>query len=461
VTEEDRETPINEESYKDHPLYPAAMRVLDRGDAADAAAKLRELVKLYPDEPTLQDVLVRTELQASLGDTKPAPIVRGTPTPVLRRIVLVLLVATVCLVVLAGFAAAYDRFVSPIKANRQQELHIQSLRQAGQARMDAGDWSGAREAFAELLTVVPGDPDAQAAIALSEQQEALDKQYVDAVAALQQGNVETALTLFRQIETQNPGYRDVRQRLESAQELQNLEALWQQSEAAIQAGNWDLTIDILTQIRAQNPEFRRDQVEEQLYQVYARVARDLIARADGSVDDLRQAVAYLDKALTIRPGDQSLVEERRLTIGFVAGADAFAQEHWAEAVARWEEVYEAQPGYQNGILPGYLDQAYPKAATELLARANGSVNQLTLASRYLDRALATRPGDQGLINERQLVNDFLAGSEAFSEENWDLAIGRWATVYAARPDYQGGALRERLAEACNKSESPDPSVCPP
>ncbi len=190
------------------------------------------------------------------------------------------------------------------------------------------------------------------------------------------------------------------------------------------------------------------------------MADELILGAEGSVDVLRQAVAHQDEALKILV-DQELVRERSLTIGFVVGADAFAREQWAEAVAQWEEVYDAAPGYQNGILPGYLDQAYPGAAAELIARANGSISQLTLASRYLDRALSTRPGDQTLLKERQLVNDFLAGSDAYAEGNWDLAIIRWGAAYAAHPDYQGGVLREHLTEACNKSESPDTSICPP
>lgn len=461
MTEEDREKPINEESYKDHPLYLAAMRVLDRGDAEDAAAKLRELAKIYPDEPHLQDVLVRTELQASLGDSQPAPTVHRTPAPALGRVVLILLVVTICIIALAGFAAAYNHFVVKPSLIRDEEQRIVSLHEEVQALLAAGDWLQAREAAAELLTSVPGEPTAQAAIALAEQKEALDRQYVDAVAALQEGDIETALVLLRQIEAQEPGYLDVRQRIEDAEKLENLDALWRQSEAAIQAGDWNSTITLLTQIRAQNPDFRRVQVEEQLYQVYAQVARELIAGADGSVETLRQAVAYLDEALTIRPADQSLIQERRLTIGFVGGADAFAQEQWAEAVAQWEEVYEAQPGYQNGILPSYLDQAYPNAATELIARASGSISQLTLASRYLDRALATRPGDQRLIDERQLVNDFLAGADAYDEGNWDVAIARWGTAYKIRPDYQGGVLRENLTEACEKSESPDANICPP
>jgi tetratricopeptide (TPR) repeat protein len=376
-------------------------------------------------------------------------------------VVLTLLVITVCMVALAGFSAAYHQFVYIPGLAREQEQTIESLRRVGQTRMAAGDWSGARETWTAVLTELGSDSEAETAIAFIDQQEALDQQYVDAVAAQQQGDIETALAIYRQIEAQNPGYRDVRQRIERLEELQNLEALWQQSEAAIQAGDWERTIDLLTQIRAQDPSFRGDQVEQQLYQVYAQRARELIAQANGSVDILGQAVTNLDEALALRPTDQNLIEERRLTVGFLAGADAFAQEHWAKAVAHWEEVYAAQPGYQDWILTGYLDQAYPKAAIELLAGANGNVSQLTRASRYLDLALASRPGDQNLLDERQLVNDFLAGSEAYAQANWDLAIVRWGTIYAVRPGYQGGALRERLLEACQQSESPDETICPP
>ncbi len=127
MTEEDRETPIDEESYEDHPLYLAAMRVLDRGDAEDAAAKLRELAKLYPDERRLQDVLVRTELQASLGGSQPAPTVHRTPAPALGRVVLILLVVTICIIALAGFAAAYSQFVAMPGEIRQQEQEIDSF----------------------------------------------------------------------------------------------------------------------------------------------------------------------------------------------------------------------------------------------------------------------------------------------------------------------------------------------
>jgi tetratricopeptide (TPR) repeat protein len=461
VTEEDRVTPINEESYEDHPLYLAAMRVLDYGDAADAAAKLRELVKEYPDEQRLRDVLVRTELRASLGDSKPAPVVRRAPAPALGRVVLALLVVTICMIALAGFAAAYRQFVIIPNLDRQQDQKIESLREEVQARMAAGDWSGARETLAALLTEVRGDSEAEAALALIDQLEALDQQYVDAVAAQQQGDTATALTIFRQIEAQSPGYRDVRQRIESLEELENLEALWQQSEGLIGAGDWNGAINLLTQIRAKDPSFRGDQVKERLYQVYAQVARELIAGANGSVDTLRQAVVNLNKALALDPGDRNLVQERDLTEDFVDGADAFAQEHWAEAVALWEDVYTAQPGFQNGILPGYLNQAYPQAATELLARAKGNVSQLTLASRYLDRAVAARPGDQTLVDERQLVNDYLAGSEAYAQSNWDAAIVRWGAVYTVRPGYQDGVLRERLRDACEKSSSPDQTICQP
>jgi outer membrane protein assembly factor BamD (BamD/ComL family) len=455
---ESKEPAGDKSSVEDHPLYHAAMKQMAAGDGAAAAAKLRQLAELFPQSQLLQDLLVRTELQATLAQAGPAPTTHSAPTPILRRMVLVLLVLSMVLIGIAGFAAAYARFVHPRQEGRRQDLYINSLRQDGQARLTAGDWTGAQQVFQELLTQVPGDPTAQAAVALSQQQEALAQQYADAVAAQQQDDVQTALGLFRQLP---PEYLDVTQRIKTLEKLEALEAAWQQSESLIQAGDWPGAIAILSQIRAQNPEFRRAQVEEQLYQLYTQTARQQLAQANGSVEAVRQAADSLRQALALRPTQQDLLEEQRLASGFVAGADAAAKGDWAGAVARWEPVYAARPDYQGGVLRPKLDQAYPQAAKQLIARANGNVNLLDQALGYLDKGLAVQPDNQELLEERRLVTEFLAGAEAFAAQSWDLAISHWGPIYAVRPTYQNGVLERNLRQACASSPAPNKALCPP
>ena len=456
---ESKESPDNETSFQEHPLYHEAMEQMADGDGAGAAATLRELAASFPQEQLLKDLLVRTELRTTLAQSGPAPAVHNAPAPTLRRVLLVLLAIAVGLIGIAGFAAAYDRIVNP--RIDDQELYINSLRQDSQARWEAGDCAGAQQAFQELLTRVPGDPTAEAAIGVCQQQEALTQKYVDAVSAEQGSDWQTALDLFLQIEAQSPGYRDVQKRIESMKKKLALEALWQQSESLIQAGDWPGAITLLAQIRALDPDFRRAQVEEQLYQLYAQTARQQLAQANGSLDALRQALDFLDRALALRPAQQDLVEERRLTAGLVAGADAAAQGNWAAAVARWEPVYAARPDYQGGMLRASLDQAYPQAAKQLIARANGNVNLLNQAVSYLDKALVVQPNNQDLIEERRLVAEFLAGYQAFAQQNWDLAISHWGAIYAGRPTYQNGVLEDDLRQACTNSSAPNKTLCPP
>ena len=80
---------------------------------------------------------------------------------------------------------------------------------------------------------------------------------------------------------------------------------------------------------------------------------------------------------------------------------------------------------------------------------------------YLDRALEFDPGNEALLQEKDLITKYLEGLEAYSSERWDLAIYAWGPVYAIRSSYQGGVLEESLKLACASSESPDEALCPP
>ena len=461
MTTESNEPQDNQSTFEDHPLYHTAMEQIAQGDQTGAIANLRSLAELFPHEPLLQDLLVRTELRATLADQAPAPPAHSEPAPVLRRILLTLLALMIVLVGITGFVAAYARLVIPAKEDSRQEMYISSLRQEGRVRLEAGDWAGAQQVFSKLLTAVPGDPTAEAAIAFSQQQEALDYQYVEAVAAQQRDDRTTALALLHQIEAQNPGYRDVPQRIEKLEALEAMEAIWQQSENYIQAGNWAEAIRLLNQLRARDPEFRRFQVEEQLFRVYSQMARDLINQAHGSVEILHQALSYLDQALALRPAERGLLEERRLASEFIAAEEASAQGDWASAVNRWEGVHARRSDYQGGVLAEKLAKAYPQAAKQRIAEANGNVSVLSQAILYLDKALALDPNNQELIEEKRIIIEFLAGVEAFVQEKWDLAISHWGGIYILRPSYQNGMLERYLRQACANSPAPDETLCPP
>jgi len=441
---------------------------LAAGDEATAVAKLKLLAALYPKEQTLQDLAVRVDLKVALAVSSDeattrerVPVPHGQPTRSLRTLLLLFLMLAAGLVGIAGFIIGYDLMVRPVREAKETEIALESVRQSGQLRLEAGDWAGARESFEALLRMEPGNPTAQAGIEYSLQREALDGQYANALAAEQAGDWQGALQALQAIQSQDPAYPGIAERIAKLQDRVAIEATLQEAQALIQAGDWLGAVSALTRVRSQDPEFRQAEVEGQLYQAYLQVALPQLAQANGNVDQIRQAIEYLDRALALRPTDAQYGEERRLAGRFVTGADAFARQDWEAAVVAWEPIYAARPDYQGGVLRDNLRQAYPQAARQLIARASGSVGLLKQAIRYLAQAAALDPDNVELAEERRLATEFVAGAEAFAREDWLAAVAHWGPIYQVRSDYQNGVLRTRLREACAKSTAPDPTYCKP
>jgi tetratricopeptide (TPR) repeat protein len=455
------EAPEGESSFAEHALYQAALDQMASGEIDVAIVSLRELAELFPEEKTVQDMLVRAQLRSTFATAEYVTVRRSQPGPILRRMVLILMLVGLCLAGAFAFSVAYEEYVANIIEDREQERQVESLLQQGEALLAAGDLAGARLAFEQYLILFPDNVSAQAAIALIDKQEALDRLYVDAIAALDGGDLDTALDLFSQIQAQNAQYRDVENLIQSIQARKSLEARWQEAEGLIEAGDWTAAITALSQIRATEPQFRRAQLEEYLFQACDQAARLLIAQANGDLDQLRTALEYLGLALGLRPTSRDLVDLNYLATKFVDGVDALAREEWTRAVGLLEPVYAVQPDFQGGVLLDYLREAYPRAASQLVSRASGAVRPLEDAIEYLDKALALQPGDQYLLRERHLAVEYVAGAAAFSDADWDAAIAHWGPIYSLQPDYQGGALKDNLERACDSSEEPDVTHCPP
>jgi hypothetical protein len=275
------------------------------------------------------------------------------------------------------------------------------------------------------------------------------------------GDWQLALDLCYRVPPESSKHGAAQLLIQELQRQADLDAAWSEAEALIDAGDWQGAISTLSWLRSQNPDFRRDQVEERLFELHRMLAMQLIEQANGNADLLREATVHLTEALSLRPGNQDLIDERNLAVAYVAGAEAYDRADWPSAAAKWEPVYAGRPDYQNGALRQRLQDVYPRAAEQLIEEARGSVRQLSRAIVYIDRALEFDPGNEELLAERDLITKYLAGLEAFSSEDWDLAIYTWGPIHANNPGYQGGVLEENLRLACANSESPDETQCPP
>ncbi len=458
---ESKETRDDQVSYDQHPLYREAMQHVAEGDESGAANALQGLAELYPGEQAVQDLLLRTQLRAAFGTQVQIPVERAQPAPILRSAVLLMLALTACLVIVAAGTAAWNRLVTPIRADQERSTYIQTIWNDVDRRLDKGDLSGAREGLAVLSTETPGDPRIEETLALIDQRQAWADLYADALLYKERGDWQAAFDLARQIPPESPNYNLAQRLIAEAQELADLEAAWQDVQGQIAAEDWQGAISNLTWIRTQNPDFRRTVVEEQLYLANERLARQLNDQARGNAEALRAAIIYLDQALALRPTHRDLIAERELAVGFVAGSDALGRGDWVGVVTNWEPVHAARPDYQGGMLAQRLEEAYPQAARQLIDEADGSERWLDQALQYLDKALLLQPDNQELLEQRHLIVQYLSGLEAFRLEDWDLAIGYWGPIHATHPGYQNGFLEDKLRQACASSSSPDETHCAP
>ena len=447
--------------FDQHPLYVEALEYLEEGQQARAAGKLEELSKLYPGEETIQDLLLRLQLRGVFPADEEVQVPRPPGPSWVRIAVMTLLGITVLLVAIVGFSFAYETIVVPTATAQQQRLELEALRLACEQRLERGDLPGARVACAEYAEVVGNSPEIDDIFQTIEAQQALSDLFVDAVEAWSRGDCEAALPLLNEVEGQSPGYRNVQQLIEDCRQLQALDVAWEEAQSLRQAEDWEALVSTLLAIRAQKSDYKRAQLEELLYQAYAELGREEMEGARGDLEVLGQAIGYLQEALRLRPGDQALAEDLRLARRYVAGAEAFLREDWEDTVEYWEPIYLAQPNYQDGILRGQIEDAYPRAGRQLIDEAQGNADKIRQGIFYLERALSFDSDNEIWLQERLVAQQYLAGLEAFREGSWAAAIRQWASVYASRPSYQGGTLAGQLETACDNSDEPDPEVCPP
>ena len=453
--------PDNDTTYLQHPLYQTAMEHMAAGEEPEAAENLRELADIYPDDQELRDLLVRIELKAAFSGAEYVTVDRRKPTPVLRRVLLLLLGFTLAIIAIFALVWAYDTFVIPPRQEAAFQATLTALETRGSAQLERGAWSGAIGTYTELLEVVPGDPTAVAAIETAQAELEFQRFYESGISLQELGDLQGALGVYQEVQQQRPGYLDVEERIAQIEERLRLEETWQQVQGLVQAGDWQQVIDTLIPVRLQSPGFRRTEVENLLFQAYVELARQQIAQANADPAQLRQAIDDYDRALKLRAGNQAVNLERRLAVQFVSGVDDYEAGDVLGAVRAWEEIYDVDPGYQGGVLDQRLSQAYPQAARQLLDQANGSPAVLREAIRLIELALRYDPGDEELVTELRLARDYLPGAEAFAAEDWDAAIAAWGPLYGERPNYQNGALESNLREACANSTQPDPTYCAP
>lgn len=119
------------------------------------------------------------------------------------------------------------------------------------------------------------------------------------------------------------------------------EQLYQQAVAAYQSGNWLEAADLLTKLQQQAPDLRRSQVDDMLYNCYVN-----LAAASDQAGELEDAIAYVDKALAVRPNTTALQQARTMAANYVEALELELSDP-ERAVELLEAIYVQDPSYRD------------------------------------------------------------------------------------------------------------------
>jgi hypothetical protein len=227
----------------------------------------------------------------------------------------------------------------------EKEMRLEALWQEAQDRFGAGDLLGGIDALKRLRQE---DRSYRAA----EVRELLYQAYVQLANPLLDTDGDCGA--LRQAVVYLDGALEERPGDQSLNNERQLAYRYVQGCDAAEDGDWPAAIEWWQRVYDDRSNYGGGVLASKLRQAYPLACDMLVDEANG---DLEGAIACLDDALEIIPGDDALVRERYLATEYVAGAEAFSREFWNLAILRWGPIYAIRPDYQNGLLEANLRQA--------------------------------------------------------------------------------------------------------
>jgi tetratricopeptide (TPR) repeat protein len=131
---------------------------------------------------------------------------------------------------------------------------------------------------------------------------------------------------------------------------------------------------------------------------------------------------------------------------------------WAEALALRDAddcpgvidtltwLREENPEFERVQVEDLLFECHVRIARQLLDAARGDVGMVREAVDHLKAALTLKPANREMVDEYRLAVGYVAGHEAYDRGDWSVAVVRWEPLWVMQPDYQGGALEDKLFE---------------
>ena len=328
-------------------LYQQSLGHFQNGEWQQAIAGFEQVLQLAPGHAEARAFLEEARLKASLDQDKPKPKRMAIGKSV-RRVALLLVGLLAVLALLVGARWAYQRWVTPQKAQQQVDLQRAQQLAAAQSLLAERDYAGAEQAFQALLELDPNSAQAQQGLAEAQKKLALNKSYLQAQQASAGKDWDEAARILSALIEQDPSFKDAQAQLANVQAQQRLGTDFVEAERAFSANDWSKAIAGYEALRKVDPEYQAQAVTDHLFESYLRQGLSLVASVQGSGEPVQEAQALYKKALVLKPQQPEAAQELALADKYLEGQTKLAQGDTAGASAAFEWVLKLNPDYANG-----------------------------------------------------------------------------------------------------------------
>jgi len=359
----------------EHPFYAAGMGQMSAGQWQQALQTFQVLLKLYPDDAEVKELLEQAQMRAPLATFQPRPTSRVTKRLTTRRLIIWLVG-----LIIFGLAAyvIYTLWIDPVILQGIRQRQITQLREEADAAIVAGDYARAQQALQRLQALRPGNSQTDETLSRIQDVERMLSLYDQARTQIDARSWDEAIQTLTELEGLDPDFRELPELLQVAQEAQAKDQRFQAAEEAFAGANYAGAIAQFEALQQADLAFRFEEVQARLFEAHLRYGQALMEKAGADPEQVSQAITHLAEALKLSPLDSSALKERNLAESYLAALQSQNQD---EVIERLLTIHKERPEYAG-------KQAAQRLYTALLERAQSSLSAGDKEAAIADYQLA-------------------------------------------------------------------------
>jgi tetratricopeptide (TPR) repeat protein len=457
-------TAIKVDAYQSTPEFKDAMSRFQAGEWEVGLSILEGLMVSYPHSKELRAFFEEMQLRSQIDVYEREDLRRSRRRKVRNMLTSFVLLGVVSiLIVWVGIVYSdliIDQFAlaSQTIEHQADAVELRWIHENAQVYMRAGMTNEARVLFEQVQERdIDGVYDVEPYLEEIQIREGMNQEYETARALIGESRHREALAILDNLRLQGYPAGELDLMIEESTRQLMFSNMVEQADEAYRAGSWEVAINRYLEIRGSDPDYRQDYIKRQLFNSYVNGGEALIAKPEGNLDDLlkaeeyfrkastlfpqdkevmsrlseiklsgedrlfwsfvdsarqslidrsdslealREAESYFNKALAIKPAEEQIKVEWEMARRYLSAQDAFVRGNWNTVIDDMEFILSQDKDYANGTARQTLYEAYLARADSQMASGQ---HELAIADYQTAAVLAHQdPGALYRLYEIQL-----------------------------------------------------------